>query len=72
MGDSNMLLTILQNLTNYITGPIGKSVLLLAIIIAGVCMISGKIEKSTAFCIIGGAVLIFSASYMTQTILGIS
>ena len=70
MGD-NKLIEILQNITGYITGPVGKSALLLAIVIAGVMMMSGKLEKTVAYCIIGGAVLVFSASYIDQTLLGV-
>jgi len=63
---------ILQTITSYITGGVGKSVLIIVIMLAGFGLMFNRCSKMTAFCIIGGAVLVFSASYIATHFLGAS
>lgn len=63
---------ILQTITSYITGGVGKSVLIIVIMLAGFGLMFNRCSKMTAFCIIGGSVLVFSASYIATHFLGAS
>lgn len=70
MGGSDGFVQILNTITSYITGGIGKSVLIIVIMLASFGLMFNKVSKMTAFCVIGGSVLVFSASYIASHFLG--
>lgn len=72
MGSDNLLLTFLQNFIEFCQGTTGKTVFLVVIIIFGIGMWFKLVNKSWGFGIIGGAVFVFSATYIGQHFFGIS
>jgi type IV secretory pathway VirB2 component (pilin) len=72
---SNPLLTIVQSIIDYVQGPTGKAIALIAIISCGLTLIFGGDRTKTkiaAASIIGGVVLVFSATWIGEQFLGIS
>ena len=72
MGNNDSFMQFIQTLTDYITGGTGKAVLIVVIMLAGFGLMFNRCSKVTAFCIIGGAFLVFSASYIASHFLGAS
>jgi type IV secretory pathway VirB2 component (pilin) len=70
MGGSDGFLAMVTAITNYINSGTGKAVLILVIMLAGLGMMFKKVSSMTAYCIIGGSVLVFSASWIATKFLG--
>ncbi len=69
-GGSGDITTFLQNLVNLITGTAGKLIAVLAICIVGVSALMGAMSLRAAGGVILGVLLIFSASWIVNQIIG--
>lgn len=66
----DLLTTIFQNVTMWITGTFGKTALTLTIIIEGLMLWAGHLSKKRALYITLGVVLVFGASWIAQQFFG--
>lgn len=62
--------TILNNIANFILGPFGQSIAVLALIGIGVAFMFGRATLGLLGGLIGGLVLIFGASYLVTQFVG--
>ena len=69
-GGSSAITTFLQNLVNIITGTAGKLIAVLAICIVGVGALMGSLSLRAAGGVVLGVMLIFSASWIVNQIVG--
>ena len=69
-GGGGDLTSFLQNLVNLITGPIGRSIAVLAIAVTGIAWMLGAASARTAGAVIVGVMLVFSASWIVDQIVG--
>jgi len=69
-GGQGDITTFLQNLVNIITGTAGKLIAVLAICIVGVGALMGALSMRAAGGVILGVLLIFSASWIVDQIIG--
>lgn len=69
-GGSGAITTFLQNLVNLITGTAGKLIAVLAICIVGVGALMGALSLRAAGGVVLGVMLIFSASWIVNQIVG--
>lgn len=70
--DNNILLTILTNIIDLITGPLGTTICGLALIVAGVMFIMGYGSRRMVLGVVAGVVLIWGSSFIISHILGIN
>jgi type IV secretion system protein VirB2 len=64
--------TMLDNLVEFMTGPIAVSAGIIAIVLCGYMLISGNGNKGLMITVILGIIVIFSASWLVTTISGTS
>lgn len=69
-GGGGDLTSFLQNLVNLITGTVGKSIAVLAVAITGIAWMLGAASARTAGAVIVGVMLVFSASWIVNQIVG--
>lgn len=69
-GGGGAITNFLQNLVNLITGTAGKLIAVLAICIVGVGALMGALSLRTAGGVVLGVMLIFSASWIVNQIVG--
>ena len=69
-GGGGNITTFLQNLVNIITGTAGKLISVLAICLVGIGALMGALSLRAAGGVILGVMLIFSASWIVEQIVG--
>jgi type IV secretory pathway VirB2 component (pilin) len=69
-GGSGDITTFLQNLVNIITGTAGKLIAVLAIAITGILWMAGAASARAAGSVVFGVMLVFSASWIVNQIIG--
>jgi Type IV secretory pathway, VirB2 components (pilins) len=62
--------TILDNVAQFVLGPFGEVIAVLAIIGVGIAFMIGRAGLGLIGGVIGGLVLIFGASYLVSTFVG--
>ena len=62
--------TFLQNIVNIITGTAGKLIAVIAIALVGIAWMFGAASARTAGGVIVGVILVFSASWIVDQIVG--
>lgn len=62
--------TILQNISDFILGPFGKSLAVLGIIAIGVSWMFGRASLGLIAGVIGGIVIMFGASFIGKKLTG--
>ena len=66
MGDGNVLLSFINAFIQQAQGGMGKAIFTAAIIISGLLMWGGFMNKKVGFGIIGGAVFVFGTTFIAQ------
>lgn len=69
-GGASSITTFLQNLVNIITGTAGKLIAVVAIAITGIAWMIGAASARTGGAVIFGVMLVFSASWIVDQIVG--
>lgn len=69
-GGSGDITSFLQNLVNLLTGTAGKLVAVAAIAITGIAWMVGAADKRTAGSVIVGVMILFSAAWIVDQIVG--
>ena len=62
--------TIISNLANFILGPFGQSLAVLAIIAVGFAFMFGRLGIFMLAGVVGGLILIFGSSFLVTQIVG--
>lgn len=69
-GGAGNITTFLQNIVNIITGTAGKLIAVIAIAIVGIAWMLGAASARTAGGVVLGVMLVFSASWLVDQIVG--
>jgi len=70
VGGTGSFLSFFNNILNLLTGPIGKSVSVIAVAITGYQAVFGALRITALVGLLIGIILIFSADYFVNQIVG--
>jgi type IV secretion system protein VirB2 len=66
--NDNPFQTVLCNVVNFFTGPIGKAIATIAVIFVGIGALMGKISWGLAFIVAVGIALVFGAAALVNAV----
>ncbi len=68
--DQNGLMATMCNVVRFITGGVGKSIAVIAVVVIGVSFFMGKVSWGTALATVAGIGIVFGAATIVQVISG--